>query len=552
MMTALLVSACSEMKSTFNANGSNGSASASSGITVASAAQIGERVMVSSSRSGEIISYVWQIRNELGVDITPRCAPSRTAPNLECFFYETGRVDVLLQASMRDGSTKYFKDGLEVSDSPFGMDQPPTVDLTLTQAAASARLTSLLDRMDDVPQFYSNQAIAFDLGASVDDKAGSLTYKVSIGGVSPATYTSAQFNHTFSLIGTYGVTVEVRDSAGNVGRKVFNLLVTCDASAVRQVVTGISAVYLGFGNFWTFNVNHSRPRATAPFSYQWDFDGDGIFDTDWEAAPAVNSNKLTTMRGKREVTVLVKDNACNFVANYTQILNFDAMPKLTPVVVGVTDASSFTNGWTRHYIQAELTAGANNSSLVGIHKDADASAADYIAMKEAGHAIPNIANCEYSPSAGTFQMRGLNFYDTPSREGMRHGLAIDINNMPKNLSVGELIASSTANLKQAAYYTDKAGDAQSQLVYRKSAQTCQLQVNVMRLPDGVVPCSPGEPAVVMPAYRIYGTFSCPDLEAGNAAQMSLQKGAFACEFAITDMCVGGGGGGGGGIDPILQ
>ena len=118
-----------------------------------------------------------------------------------------------------------------------------------------------------------------------------------------------------------------------------------------------------------------------------------------------------------------------------------------------------------------------------------------------------------------------------------------------DLTVERTFEATTAELTALNYYTDGEGDAIQNHTYQKQA-ACQVSLFVTVIPEGSGTCADSPDT----AYSVLldGTYSCPDLKAGNDYHMLIEQGAFYCEVAQVDACPPGGGGGGGGLPPIPE
>ncbi len=175
-----------------------------------------------------------------------------------------------------------------------------------------------------------------ELGASAtDDVDGNISANVVVGGDTVDT----------NIVGTYVVTYNVSDAAGNAADEVTRTVnVTQDATAPVISLIGASTINLNVGD--TYN----EQGATVTDSFEGDISGNLVIGGD-----AVDTNTV----GVYVVTYNASDSAGNSAAQVTRTVNVSAIVDTTPPVITLNGASTVNLNVGDTYTELGATANDN-------------------------------------------------------------------------------------------------------------------------------------------------------------------------------------------------
>lgn len=150
-----------------------------------------------------------------------------------------------------------------------------------------------------------NQSITFDGSQSMDPDGTIIFYRWNFGDGSSQILDKTP-KHTYSDPGVYRVTLTVVDNDGR--SSMANTTATIQGSIfvntppVAALVAPTAAV---IDQEITFDASLSNDTDGTIIGYRWDFDDDGVFDTDWLTTPFITTTFSSA--GSYVVTVEVKD-----------------------------------------------------------------------------------------------------------------------------------------------------------------------------------------------------------------------------------------------------
>ena len=174
-----------------------------------------------------------------------------------------------------------------------------------------------------------DSVVTFDGSASTDDN-GVATYKWTFTDVTPQTLTGKNPTYTFSTPGTYIVTLEVADAAGNTATHTVTITVH---DTTEPVANAGQDQTVDVGAAVSFDAGGSSDNAGI-VSYDWDF-GDGTSGT------GKTTTHEYTSEGTYTVTLTVKDAAENQATNtmLVTVNSTGAFPSWILLAAGIVAAA---------------------------------------------------------------------------------------------------------------------------------------------------------------------------------------------------------------------
>jgi PGF-CTERM protein len=184
------------------------------------------------------------------------------------------------------------------------------------------------------------QILTFNGTGSRDPDGAIIFYRWNFGDGSSEILDDAP-THQYTDAGLYTVTLTVVDDDGRssttnttvtvLGSLADNLLPLAQFTCLTKALVN---------NAVTFDASASHDQDGSIAGYQWDFDGDGVFDTEW--VPSSVGSYSYPSSGSRIVTLQVKDDA-GAVATYSatitiaapQTPGFEAVGALLALVVAL-------------------------------------------------------------------------------------------------------------------------------------------------------------------------------------------------------------------------
>jgi parallel beta-helix repeat protein len=183
-----------------------------------------------------------------------------------------------------------------------------------------------------------NETISFDGSQSIDPDGTIIFYRWNFGDGSSQILEKAP-THIYTDPGIYTVTLTVVDDDGRSGMANTTATISGQMYINSPPVALFSAPSTSLVNqAVTFDASGSIDVDGSIVGYRWDFDSDGIFDTDWQMTSI--ANYTYSIVGNTPVTLEVKDNA-NASGSYVTTLDVQAPPQKSPgfevlfVILGV-------------------------------------------------------------------------------------------------------------------------------------------------------------------------------------------------------------------------
>jgi len=249
----------------------------------------------STDPDGDILEYWWSFDGDSQVDA------STTEPTVNRSYAESGFKNVILQVVDDQNATGFTSRDVEVVQPA---NEPPEASFTY-----------------DPQPGVAGQPITFDASASADPDGQIGTYQWDFDGdrVVDQTTTDPVIQHTFAETGFKTVALQVRDgdNASDVTSRDVEVVEpqneSPEASFSYDPEPGIA------GQPVTFDASASEDPDGSIDTYEWDFDGDGVFDQS-TTGPAVE--RTFTQSGFQNVALRVVDdaNATGFTSRDVEVV----------------------------------------------------------------------------------------------------------------------------------------------------------------------------------------------------------------------------------------
>ena len=488
----------------------------------------------------------WKVTREDG-SVVSSCTGS--TPSIQCRFTIGGNMIATLDAQDEFGNTFQSQVSFTVIDTAQLKNQPPALVADIYDSRGTLVATYAKDSTLEIGGMNvtkGNYTLRLSRTTDDNDSLSDLVFQVSVNGSALQT---VGVNSILSLptVATYPVTITAKDLSGATTTKQFTAYTKCsdtEVSPISATAANITITAQGTRNFFSYATS-GISGGTGQFKYQWDFNGDSIFDNDWTSLATTTA--YTLYGGNRTVNLKIWDTACNLFKNVSKTFNF-VIPKATVDKLNPAASVGSLNNPDYYFLQADATPSNALHPELDIYQKLGFQANHL----QTGPKNPMRVQCQYARSGDTsnpssltasLSIKGWNQYSR-SLDPLEHYLYLRIVGVKDTMGTGsDSIDTSTASISSAEYMTDGGGDQSSQMYYRKNA-ACPLTLKITPM-QGVAPCTTSGTSDKY-AVRIEGIFNCPDMIAGsNHIQMGAQYGAFFCEVQEIDACVGGGGGGGG-------
>lgn len=266
----------------------------------------------------------------------------------------------------------------------------------------------------------------------------------------------------------------------------------------------------------------SRANGQAPYRCAFDFNGDGVVDSQLQNCANSQTDILSTYVINRKISVVVAD-ACNTSHTVSKSV---VLPAATPAMPG------------------NVFIAAQNSAMSGCANDIRAADVTYRAQNGISSKTP--APCKPIYNNGSFTLECLQNFGMPHSKSF--GMKIDVSGLGVyNLALNPgTIDASNAKVSGIRYTTDELSDAAPALQFASSNCTSTVQARVLNAQG--IPCAAGESTTAQEAtIEVWGSFTCTNV--ANACGSMTVTGKFDGLYRMADSCIGGGEGGGG-IVPI--
>jgi len=172
-----------------------------------------------------------------------------------------------------------------------------------------------------------NQSVSFNGSQSIDPDGTIIFYRWNFGdGSSQILDISPE--HTYEDPGVYTVTLTVvdddgRSSMANTTATIQGVIFINDPPVATCIAPAAAIV----GQEVSFDASLSNDSDGTIVGYRWDFNGDGVYDTDWMITPVVTTTYSTS--GSFVVTLEVIDNN-DAVGPYSTTISITEAQKKTP------------------------------------------------------------------------------------------------------------------------------------------------------------------------------------------------------------------------------
>lgn len=302
----------------------------------------------------------------------------------------------------------------------------------------------------------------------------------------------------------------------------------------------------GVYNYFNYNAAGVAQAAQATtFKYMWDFNGDGMYDTNQMTESAIN-DVYAIYEGMQQIKLLVKDDVCQQQKSVIVSRDLDVPMEDGVVVAGSSPlpSKSAASGelYTGYQFIQGVVTGKNGLAYPEVNTN-------FIVSQQMTEA-PEALKMYCDPRSGALRVYGLQKYDDYGRDDKyNHGIELRISNIgnagTESVGIGNggnpmyIVDTSSASLYQASYFTDEDSDARARSIYTANSG-CQLEL-YMTTTIAQGRCDDGTP-IESNMYEMWGAYSCPNM-AFEGRAISIADGEFYCTALDTDPCPGGGGGG---------
>jgi hypothetical protein len=512
-------------------------------IVISDNSKIGENLELTVNEKDKLIDYTWVLEYELGNKVTS--CNSLNTPVINCTLEEGGEVRVKLTAKNRNGDAVTLYKKFNVIDTDLPLNQAPVIVLSLQSESNSEAIVSTNHSKEKgIVSFPVNEEITFDFSETTDDTNANteLKYELKIDDGQFETITNP-YKYTFTKTGYFNLTLNVTDANENTAVKKFVAFISCSDNTVNLNVdyTKVSITPDSIHNFFTYDASNAVTGGDpATYRYRWDYNGDGVYDSDWLEESSIR--EYTVFKGIRNVKLKVWEQACN---NVKEVSLTELDPNLYDFDIILADAIPGTLQGPQipgYFFIQGYPEGKDGFKSTITDVDFIATKADSSPPEEQWRVL-----CDYRPNDGkaTISIKGLNQYERVSKDGELHGVLLTLDDIDisgfSDLTTNTL-SNLNANVDKLNYYSDEEYDKLSRVVYRNEGEcVSQLTLMVTRAAGSCVSGSSTFEDVI----TIDGTYSCENLKGTNGKNISVKKGAFYCEVGPADACIGGGGGGGG-------
>lgn len=239
--------------------------------------------------------------------------------------------------------------GLFLDPTALAFAPPPAVP------SADAPVASF-DFQPQVP--IPDAQVFFDAGSSTDPDGNITSYSWDFGDGANYTSPDGWAGHTFGSVGTFPVSLTVRDDTGLTGSAVRNVTVT--PGPVASFTISSEPVYIG--QTVTFDASASSDSMRTIISYQWSFG-------DTRNANGVIVTHVYTTTGDMGVRLLIIDDGGFWAEAFRFLMvGYDVGPPVSSVALAGVRGE---NGWFRSPVIATLRATDEGSGVATLEYRVD-------------------------------------------------------------------------------------------------------------------------------------------------------------------------------------
>jgi hypothetical protein len=443
------------------------------------------------------------------------------------------------------------------TQSANNYDQAPNINCNIVNTSQPGQSEQIhtVDSLDTT--FSSNpkqgDVLSVDCSGTTDQVGGvqfsvATNYNVNAPAFVPVSGSSFQL--TMSTTGIVPYAIQATDADGLVRVKTFNLIVQCLIQVSPQLnLAGVTVTPTSELNYFNYSVNPSAVSGGSGFQYEWDFNGDGVYDSYnltnsvWTSQNTVSNIytifATTTANPTRNIGLTIINN-CGYESSFQIPVSF-------PMQNIARTPQALATPMPYFYLQADV------SSSVQGQRDNGAVLLTWYPSDPIAR-----VTCYYSyPGGGKpagYTISAYNSYnETNQTDGGNpqvHGMSAQIGNIPDTGAVGlqSYTQADGVQVNSTNYLVAGVGDGFLADSFNLNS-TCTVHISVQRN-QGITPCAQGQTGPGnLPPVQIYGEFDCPSLIDSQGNTVAAHNGKYFCEVGPQNQCFGGGGGGGGNSPP---
>ena len=379
-------------------------------IVVSDNLKLGENLSLTVNEQNKLINYSWELKYELGNKVTS--CDSLLTPEIICSLEESGEVKIRLTAKTRDGDLVVLDKVVNILDMDLPLNQAPVIIMSLNSENGEESIVSTNHSKEKgIVNYPVNEELTFDFAQTTDDNDvnSDLKYEIKLGKTANFQEITSVFKHVFTQTGYFTISLRVTDKNENSATKTFVVFISCKDDTVNLVVdySKINITKEAIHNFFTYDASAAVTGGdSSTYRYKWDYNGDGVYDTDWLEDASVEA--YTVFEGIRNVKLKVWEGACN---NVKEVSLTELDPALYDFDIILADAIAGT-------LQGPQIPGYFFIQGYPEGKDGFKSTitdVDFIATK-AFSSPPEEqwrVLCDYRPNEGvaTVSIKGLNLYE---------------------------------------------------------------------------------------------------------------------------------------------
>jgi hypothetical protein len=443
------------------------------------------------------------------------------------------------------------------SQSVNNYDQAPSINCNVVNTSQPGQSEQLhtVDSLDT--SFSSNpktgDVLSFDCSGTTD-QVGGVTFAVSTNYNAQAPVFAAVSGSTFQLtMGQTGLVpyaIQATDADGLIRIKTFNLIVQCLSEVDPKLnLSGVTVTPTSELNYFNYSVAASAVSGGQGFQFEWDFNGDGVYDSYdltnqlWTSQNTVSNIytifATTSQNPTRNIGLSIINN-CGYESTFQIPVSF-------PMTNIARTPQALAAPMPYFYYQADVSSSVpgqrDNGAVLLTQYPSDPILRVWCAYSYPGGGAPS-----------GFTISAFNSYnETNQSDGSNpqvHGMSTQIANIPDTGAAGTQSYYNTdgVTVPSTNYLVAGVGDGFPDDAFNLNS-TCTVHISVER-EQGVTPCANGYTGPGnLPPMQIYGEFDCPSLIDAQGNTVAAHNGKYFCQIGPQNECFGGGGGGGGNGPP---
>ncbi len=442
--------------------------------------------------------------------------------------------------------------------------QSPNVNLELWNSA----LTTQIFNGTNVGSMYVTNGTSYLIKITSPDSNTSgytvymkLTNAITSVVVSTSNLTMGNNTFTAPSAGSYKIEITASAPGMNTSSPKSYTLESACSNANSLAVNTAALTITGTQNWYTYSMGSSPATGgTGPYQCRYDFNGDGIYDTNLISCSTAVSDFSDLVLTRSKMKIGVFDQGCNSFKEAVVSKSL-AAPKYSTTQYALTLDAILNEPI---YIAASVAPSAGAPAV--LNSDPRATASFYSHNQTTLQPAPVNCNFTYNKTTqmGEFTITSSHRYNidryndlngTPQK--VSEGMTVAFKNIPATIDATTATPTvlfpntGTPLVSKIRYKTDYSADSGAVLDF--NASSCSVQqikltsMNVVGTPCTSGPVQNGVKFTIKAAVK----FSCqnvPDLIDPNK-KVNITEGSALCYYDYADDCVGGGGGGGG-VPPI--